>query len=121
MVNLPRLIPHRFGNVGNKPARALFTVISGTNFERFFEELSTLPRDEPPDMAKVEEIAKRYGIEVEMRSTNTTLTHTTIEGLASNSTYYVNVYAVNFMGLSTKGILKKTGTTKASKYVISGK
>ena len=63
-LNLPRHIPHSFRNVGTKPARALFEVIPGANFEKFFEELSALPRDQPPDMAKVEEIFNRYGLEL---------------------------------------------------------
>jgi quercetin dioxygenase-like cupin family protein len=63
-MNFPRFIPHGFRNVGTKPARALFDVIPGANFEKFFEELSALPSDEPPDMAKVAEIFDRYGLEI---------------------------------------------------------
>jgi len=51
VMNFPRFIPHGFKNVCKKPARALFTVTPGANFEKFFEEMSALPSDEPPDMA----------------------------------------------------------------------
>jgi mannose-6-phosphate isomerase-like protein (cupin superfamily) len=64
VINLPRLIPHRFGNVGKKPGRATTTVIPGINFEKFFEELSSLSGEQWSDMAKVEEICKRYDIQI---------------------------------------------------------
>jgi quercetin dioxygenase-like cupin family protein len=64
VMNFPRFISHDFSNIGKRPGRALFTVIPGPNFENFFEELSTLPSDVPPDMAKVTEIFKRYDIEI---------------------------------------------------------
>jgi mannose-6-phosphate isomerase-like protein (cupin superfamily) len=64
VIQLPRLIPHSFRNVGKKPARALFTVIPGANFEKFFEELGALPIDEPADIAVVAEICSRYGIQI---------------------------------------------------------
>jgi quercetin dioxygenase-like cupin family protein len=64
LINFPRFIPHGFTNCGTQPARALFTVIPGTNFEQFLEELSALPADGPPDMAKVTDIFQRYGIEI---------------------------------------------------------
>ena len=64
IVNFPRFIPHGFANTGNRPVRALFTVVPGENFEKFFEELSALPVDRPPDMAKVTEIFNRYDIEI---------------------------------------------------------
>ncbi|HSB06147.1 MAG TPA: cupin domain-containing protein [Thermodesulfobacteriota bacterium] len=64
VVNFPRLRPHGFGNISKKPTRALFTVIPGSNFEKFFEELCALPANEPPDMAKVTEIFNRYDIEI---------------------------------------------------------
>jgi quercetin dioxygenase-like cupin family protein len=62
--NCPRFLPHGFTNTGKNPGRTQFTVVPGTNFEQFFEELSTLPADGPPDMAKVTAIFKRYDIEI---------------------------------------------------------
>jgi oxalate decarboxylase/phosphoglucose isomerase-like protein (cupin superfamily) len=64
VMNFPRFVAHGFKNVGEKPARARFTVTPGANFEEFFEEMSALPRDEPPDMAKVSEICSRYGLQL---------------------------------------------------------
>ena len=64
VVNFPKLSPHGFGNIGIKPTRALFTVVPGANFEKFFEGQCALPADEPPDMAKVAEIFHRYDIEI---------------------------------------------------------
>ncbi len=64
VVHFPRLIPHGFGNVSKKQTRAIYTVVPGANFEKFFEELCALPTDEPPDMAKVTEIFTRYDIPI---------------------------------------------------------
>lgn len=64
VINFPRFIPHGFSNTGKKTGRTLFTVIPGRNFEEFFEELSALPADRPPDMAKVAGIFRRYDMEI---------------------------------------------------------
>lgn len=64
VINFPRFISHGFRNAGKTPGRAIFTVIPGANFEKFFEELSALPGDRPPDMARVAEIFRRYDIEI---------------------------------------------------------
>jgi quercetin dioxygenase-like cupin family protein len=64
VINFPRLIPHGFGNISKKQTRAMFTVVPGANFEKFFEELCALPADEPPNMTKVTEIFNRYDIEI---------------------------------------------------------
>lgn len=64
VVNFPRFSPHGFCNISKKPTRALFTVVPGVNFEKFFAELCALPADETPDMAKVTEIFNRYGMDI---------------------------------------------------------
>lgn len=64
VIHLPRLVPHGFRNIGKKPGRIMFTIIPGANFEKFFEELSALPADPPPDMAKVAGIFARYGMTI---------------------------------------------------------
>jgi quercetin dioxygenase-like cupin family protein len=64
VINFPRLIPHGFRNISKKQTRALFTVVPGKNFEKFFEQPCALPADEPPDMATVTEIFKRYGMDI---------------------------------------------------------
>jgi quercetin dioxygenase-like cupin family protein len=60
----PRDVVHAFANVGNAPANVRFLATPGANFEKFFEELSALPADQPPDMAKVMEIFDRYGLPI---------------------------------------------------------
>ena len=64
VVNFPKLYHHGFANIRKKPTRAMFTVVPGANFEKFFEELCALPADGPPDMARVKEIFNRYDIEI---------------------------------------------------------
>lgn len=60
----PRDVVHGFTNTGTAPAKYRIVVIPGTNFEEFFKELSSLPTDLPPDMAKVVEIFDRYGLPI---------------------------------------------------------
>ena len=64
MGSLPKGIPHAFRNVGTTPGRILFTVMPGANFEKFFEELGSLPADREPDMGKVTEIFNRHDIRI---------------------------------------------------------
>jgi quercetin dioxygenase-like cupin family protein len=61
-VYLPRNTPHSFTIVGNEPAKMLFMLMPA-GLEKYFEKLSKLPSDKPPDMEKVIEISARYGIE----------------------------------------------------------
>ena len=64
MVIFPKDIPHAFRNVGTKPGRTVWTVMPGANFEKFFEELGSLPADREPDMGKVTEIFNRHDIKI---------------------------------------------------------
>ncbi len=64
VINFPRFVPHGFTNIGKELGRALFTVTPGANFEKFFEELSALPVNAPPDMVRVAEIFKRFDIAI---------------------------------------------------------
>jgi mannose-6-phosphate isomerase-like protein (cupin superfamily) len=64
MVNFPKNIPHAFRNVGTKPGRTFWTVMPGANFEKFFEELGSLPADQEPDMGKVTEIFNSHDIKI---------------------------------------------------------
>ena len=64
MVIFPKNIPHAFRNVGTKPGRTFWTVMPGANFEKFFEELGSLPADREPDMGKVTEIFNRHDIKI---------------------------------------------------------
>jgi hypothetical protein len=64
VANFPRNIVHGFRNVSDQPARALFVVTPGENFERFFHELSSIAPDVPADMAKLAELFSRYGLPI---------------------------------------------------------
>lgn len=64
VVNFPRSIAHGFRNVGSKPARALFIVTPGENFERFFQELSVAAPHVPADKTKLSELFSRYGLPI---------------------------------------------------------
>ena len=59
-----RGIPHTFWNPGSEPARVL-EIISPAGFEQYFEELaailSSTPPGQPPDFARIGEMAGRYG------------------------------------------------------------
>ncbi len=58
----PRGVPHAFWNAGPEPARIL-EIISPAGFERYFEELAgVLSSGGPPDLARISEIAGRYGL-----------------------------------------------------------
>ena len=56
----PRDVAHTWSIVGDKPARAIVTVLPG-GLEKMFRELGALPPG-APDLAKVGEICARYGI-----------------------------------------------------------
>lgn len=64
VVFMPRHIVHGFANVRQTPAKGRFVVSPGANFETFLEELSTLPANQPPEMARVLEIFDRYGLPI---------------------------------------------------------
>jgi hypothetical protein len=59
----PRDKWHTFWNAGDEPAR-IVEIITPAGFDKYFEELA----DAWPDMAKIETIRHRYGLEVDMSS-----------------------------------------------------
>lgn len=61
-VFIPRATPNRYQNVGSSVGRFLHIASPG-GFERLIEETSRLGRSGAPDMAKVVETARGYGIE----------------------------------------------------------
>jgi quercetin dioxygenase-like cupin family protein len=61
-VHMPRHTPHAFTIIGDAPAKMLIMLVPA-GLEKYFEELSQLPSDEPPDMGEVIAISDRYGIE----------------------------------------------------------
>ena len=63
----PRDQWHTFWNAGDEPARIL-EIISPAGFERYFQELTELPTDGPPDRERIAAIAARYGLELDVAS-----------------------------------------------------
>jgi len=59
-----RGVPYTFWNSGPEPAR-VFEIISPADFAECFEELagilSSTPPGEPPDFARIADMAGRYG------------------------------------------------------------
>ena len=70
-VYLKRPIPHAFKNIGGRAGRVL-VVLAPAGLEGLFEEIGTpvedvssfTPPSDPPDMAKIEEILKNYGVKL---------------------------------------------------------
>lgn len=62
-IYLPRNTPHAFTIVGETPAKMLIMLMPA-GLEKYFEELSQLPSDKPPNMEIVMDISARYGIEL---------------------------------------------------------
>jgi quercetin dioxygenase-like cupin family protein len=65
----PREIPHSFRNINSGPSKVLI-LATPAGIEKFFEELSELAKQGPPDIEKVKEIAQRYEIELILHSQN---------------------------------------------------
>lgn len=59
---LPKNVPHTFRNVGTATGRMLVTIVPG-GFENFFEDIDRLSQRGAPDMGKVVELARQYGLE----------------------------------------------------------
>lgn len=64
VINFPRLVPHGFRNISSESGRAIFTVVPGAKFEKFFDELGALPPAEAPNKSKIAEIFRRYDITI---------------------------------------------------------
>ena len=55
-------VPHTFWNAGSEPAR-IQEIIAPAGFEEYFREVAeVLSAGGPPDLAKIAEIAARYGL-----------------------------------------------------------
>ena len=61
MVVLPKDVPHAFRNTGKTVGRALVVLVPG-GMEKVFEDLSAMPPG-PPDLAKINAITMKYGVE----------------------------------------------------------
>ncbi len=68
VVAKPRGVPHAFWNPTARPVRLLELIVPG-GFERYFGQLGPiLERPGPPDVAALEELAGRYGLELDVSS-----------------------------------------------------
>ena len=63
LVHKPRNQWHTFWNAGDEPCRIL-EIISPGGFEHYFDELGDLVSSPEPDLAAMEELNARYGIEM---------------------------------------------------------
>jgi quercetin dioxygenase-like cupin family protein len=62
----PRGVPHTFWNAGSTPAR-IQEIITPAGFEEYFREVAAaLAPGGPPDVAKLMEVAGRYGLVLHM-------------------------------------------------------
>jgi quercetin dioxygenase-like cupin family protein len=57
----PRGVPHKLTNVSAEPSTHL-GIVSPAGFERFFEEMSQLPK--PPAVERIMEVAAKYRLEI---------------------------------------------------------
>ena len=61
----PRGVPHAFWNAGDEPAR-LLEVITPGGFEEYFTALGeVLDVAGPPDLTRLAEVARRFGLDVD--------------------------------------------------------
>jgi len=65
LVLKPRGVPHAFWNAGDDPAR-LLEVITPGGFEDYFSALAeVLAADGPPDLTRLVEVARRFGLDID--------------------------------------------------------
>jgi mannose-6-phosphate isomerase-like protein (cupin superfamily) len=67
LVYKPRDQWHTFWNAGDEPCRIL-EIISPAGFEQYFDEVSGLAVDGPPDPQQLAAACERYGLEMERDS-----------------------------------------------------
>jgi len=60
----PKHIPHAFQNVGDTTGRTLWTIVPGSNFEDFFEDLNELSTSPNPPMDKIISTFGQYGMQI---------------------------------------------------------
>jgi quercetin dioxygenase-like cupin family protein len=63
----PKHIPHAFQNVGKNIGRTLWTIVPGSNFEDFFEDLNELSKIPELPMDKIISTFGQYGMQVMMQ------------------------------------------------------
>src|SRR6476620_2166649 len=68
LVLKPRGVPHAFWNATDEPAR-LLEVITPGGFEGYFSALAeVLAVEGPPDLARLYEVARRFGLDIDPAS-----------------------------------------------------
>lgn len=60
----PRGVPHYYVNVGTEPGKLLVIFFPGHRLEEFFIEMSELPQEGPPDIAAIEAIMHKHGVQL---------------------------------------------------------
>lgn len=69
LIRKPRNVPHTFWNSGTTPAR-LLEIIAPAGFEQYFYDVAPLfPEDGTPDLAQLQELHRKYGLELDMTRT----------------------------------------------------
>jgi mannose-6-phosphate isomerase-like protein (cupin superfamily) len=64
----PRRVPHAFWNAGDEPLR-LLEVVTPPGLERLLADLApVLRRGGVPDLARIQAIERRYGVQTDLRS-----------------------------------------------------
>jgi quercetin dioxygenase-like cupin family protein len=58
---MPRDVPHLLQNIGDEPGEHLLVLVPG-GLEKMFREISTAQIELPRDLAKLQEIAAKYGV-----------------------------------------------------------
>jgi mannose-6-phosphate isomerase-like protein (cupin superfamily) len=58
---MPRDVPHLLQNIGDEPGEHLLVLVPG-GLEKMFREISTAEIELPRDLAKLQEIAAKYGV-----------------------------------------------------------
>lgn len=64
IVHFPRGVPHGFRNAGTTRGRALWVVVPGGGFEKFFGDLAALPVGGPPNPDVVAAIFAKHGMKL---------------------------------------------------------
>ena len=67
LVLKPRGVPHAFWNAGDAPARFLEVITPG-GFEDYFAALAEVFAGGAPDLARLGEVAERFGLDVDLAS-----------------------------------------------------
>jgi quercetin dioxygenase-like cupin family protein len=62
LIKMPKNVPHGIWQKGDKPTRTLWTVIPAGKMESLFHALGALPKDQPPDPARIGQIFAEHDL-----------------------------------------------------------